>query len=89
MLFTKWILSRTKYVNSLWPGECWRHMLSEILVDIGSGNGLVPDSTKPFPELMLTNSQWGLVLFTSGQFQDIYPWYEFENCQFNLIAIFP
>ena len=38
------------------------------LVNIGSGNGLLPDGTKPLPEPMLTNHQWGLVAFTRGQF---------------------
>ena len=30
----------------------------------GSGNGLVPDSTKPLPEPMLTDHQWSPVVFT-------------------------
>ena len=42
-------------VNSLWP---------RIWVNIGSGNGLLPDGTKPLPEPMLTNDQWGVVAFT-------------------------
>ena len=29
-------------------------MATEIWVNIGSGNGLVPDGTKPLPESMLT-----------------------------------
>ena len=29
-------------------------MALEILVNIGSGNGLLPDGTKPLPETMLT-----------------------------------
>ena len=33
------------------------HMASWILVNIGSGNGLVPDSIKPLPEPMLTYFQ--------------------------------
>ena len=40
-------------------------MALEILVNIGSGNGLLPDGTKPLPEPMLTNDQWGIVAFTS------------------------
>ena len=32
----------------------WRHMATEIWVNIGSGNGLLPDGTKPLPEPMLT-----------------------------------
>ena len=35
----------------------WRHVAAEIWVNIGSGNGLFPDSTKPLPEPMLTNYQ--------------------------------
>ena len=30
-------------------------MASEILVNTGSGNGLLPDGTKPLPEPMLTS----------------------------------
>ena len=37
-------------INSLWLSDAlW------ILVNIGSGNGLVPDGTKPLPEPMLTS----------------------------------
>ena len=32
-------------------------MATEILVNISSGNGLLPDGTKPLPELMLTDCQ--------------------------------
>ena len=35
----------------------WRHMASWIWVNIGSGNGLLPDGTKPLPEPMLTYHQ--------------------------------
>ena len=40
--------------NSLWP---WRHMATAIGVNIGSGNGLLPDGTMPLPEPILTNDQ--------------------------------
>ena len=33
----------------------WLPMTTEIWVNIGSGNGLVPDGTKPLPEPMLTD----------------------------------
>ena len=33
-------------------------MATEISVNIGSGNGLFPDCTKPLPEPMLTDHQW-------------------------------
>ena len=39
-------------------------MATGIYVNIGSGNGLLPDSTKPLPEPMLTTDQWGAVAFT-------------------------
>ena len=32
-------------------------MTTEIWVNFGSGNGLLPDGTKPLPEPMLTNHQ--------------------------------
>ena len=34
------------------------------MVNIGSGNVLLPDSTEPLPEPMLTSHQWGSVVFT-------------------------
>ena len=33
-------------------------MATEIWVNIGSGNGLLPDGTNPLPEPMLTDHQW-------------------------------
>ena len=39
-------------------------METGIYVNIGSGNGLLPDGTKPLPESMLTNGQWSVVAFT-------------------------
>ena len=60
----------------------WRH----ISLNIGSGNGLLPDGTKPLPEPMLTNHQFSLVACTLGLFQgntqDMYPWCEFQNNSF-------
>ena len=44
-------------------------MATEILVNIGSGNGFVPDGTKPLPEPMLTDYQWSPVIFILRQFQ--------------------
>ena len=43
-------------------------MATEIWVNIGSGNGLLPDGTKPLPEPMLTAHQWSPVTFILGQF---------------------
>ena len=42
-------------------------MVTEIWVNIGSGNGLLPDGTKPLPEPMLTYHQKGWVTFIWGQ----------------------
>ena len=39
-----------------------------IRVNIGSGNGLLPDGTKLLAAPMLTDHQWGPVTFISGQF---------------------
>ena len=39
------------------------HMALKIFVNIGSGNDLVHDGTKPLPELMLTYHQWGPMAF--------------------------
>ena len=41
-------------------------MVSQISVNIGPGNGLVPDGTKPLPEPMLTYHQWGYVALTQN-----------------------
>ena len=41
-------------VNLLWPSDAkwW-----QILVNIGSGNGLLPNGTKPLPVTMLTKDE--------------------------------
>ena len=36
-------------------------------VNTGSGNGLLPDGTKPLPEPMLNSPHWGVLEFTRGQ----------------------
>ena len=38
-------------------------MATLVWVNINSDNGLVPDGTKPLPELMLTDHQLGYVAF--------------------------
>ena len=53
---------------TLWPSDAiWRR---EIWVNIGSGNGLLPDSAKPSPEPKLTDHQWSPMTFISGQFHE-------------------
>ena len=48
----------------LWCHIIWHH---KTWVSNGSGNGMLPDSTKPLPEPLLTNHQWGHVAYTWGQ----------------------
>ena len=51
-------MARRRWVNSLLPSDNkWCNMATEIWVNIGSGNGLAPDGTKPLPEPMLTYLQ--------------------------------
>ena len=38
--------------------------MSYDLANIGLGDGLLPDGPKPLPEPLLTNQQWGPVVFT-------------------------
>ena len=44
-------------------------MVLEIWVNTGSGNGLLPDGTKPLPKPMLTDHQRSPVTFIVGQFR--------------------
>ena len=52
-------------VNSLCPGELWHH---RTFFNLGSGNDLTPNSTKPLPEAMLISHQCSPVAFTWRQF---------------------
>ena len=45
---------QASYINPLWPSDT-----KENWTDFGSGNSVVPDSTKPIPEPMLTYHQQG------------------------------
>ena len=65
--------------NSLWPSDVkWRHWSGSTLirlilvhidqvVNVGSGNALLPDGTKALPEPTLTFHQWDSVAFTWKQ----------------------
>ena len=44
-----------------------RHMVTLICVSIGSGNGLLPDGTKPLPYPMLTYHEFGPVTSISAE----------------------
>ena len=48
----------------------WPNMETYIWVNIASGNGMLPDGTKPSSEPMLTNPWWGL-LVPEGNFAQI------------------
>ena len=57
-------------LNSLWPSDAiWR----QICFNIGSGNGLLPDSTKPLHEPMLIYHHWGPKAFTWKKFHERCP----------------
>ena len=43
-------------------------MATQILVNIGSGNGLLPGGTKPFTEPMLTYHKYRPVTLSKGNF---------------------
>ena len=67
-------------------------MVTQIWVDIGSGHGFLPDSTKPLPGPMLTSQLWGSVAFTWEQFhsvQAIILYNEFENYTFKITVTSP
>ena len=52
--------------NLLWSELInWRQVMPYVLIDNGSGNGLLPDSTKPSPETMLAQNCWHPSLYTS------------------------
>ena len=51
----RWMpLDHTDDKSTLVQVMAWCRQATEILVNIGSGNGLLPDGTKPLPEPMLT-----------------------------------
>ena len=68
-------------------------MATKIWVNIGSGNGLLPDGNKPLPEPMLTDHQWSPVTFILGQFHNRclnhQHWSPFENYMSKLSFNFP
>ena len=52
-----------QWVNSSWPSDI---IWLQIWVYIDSGNGLLPNGTKPLPEPTLTYHPWGSVAFTEA-----------------------
>ena len=60
-------------------------MVTEIWVNIGPGNGLLPDGTKSLPDPMLTNYKLGLMAFSWHEIaQDYISLMHFKNSQFLL-----
>ena len=60
------LVSPSFNIDSLWPSDAmWQQ---EIVVNICSSNGLLPDGTKPLPEPMLAYHQLGQVTFIWGNF---------------------
>ena len=70
-------------------------MWHQIWVNIVSGNGLLPDGTKPLPQPFLTQHHWGLSASTKGNFPEIIleiiDTYNkvFENCIFENTVMSP
>ena len=69
----------------------WYHISSYNLANIGPGNGLLPNGTKPLPELILANNlrSWAIQLMATGNAHDICPYCEFDNCWFKNEAASP
>ena len=65
----------------------WHHMVILNWVNIGSGNDLLPDSTKPLPEPMLTLWHSPEGDFT-GNVQDINLWYKFMPYQLTMLGLY-
>ena len=67
-------VTRPQRVNICFSMEWWVnmfiswHMMMWIWVNTGSGNGLLPNSTKPLPELLLTYHQRCSLAFNWRQF---------------------
>ena len=63
-------------------------MATKVLVNIGSGNGLLPDGTKPFHKSMLFCHQWSFVVLTWEQFHCNCSWWRHQMETFSaLLAI--
>ena len=63
-----------------------------IWVIIDSGNGLLPDGTKPLSEPMLISQKWGSVVLTPEHFhttaQAAILYNELENCTLKISATY-
>ena len=59
-------------------------MVSEILDNTGSGNGLWPDGIKPSPEPILTYHEQDFLAFITGQYLLEYARYQSRSCVWNI-----
>ena len=81
--------SQFKYPLTHCDQRC--HMATEILVNIGSANGLLPVGTKPLAEPKLTYHKQGSVASTNftSTTQDINPFNRFRYYTFKLLSHLP
>ena len=64
----------------------WNNTGTYIGVNIGSGNGLLPDGTKSSPEPMVTNHHRWTVVFTISQDVFLNPYHVFGDYSFELTS---
>ena len=76
-----------------WSGHIVSALMATEIYNIGAGNGLIPDGTKPLLEPMLTDHQGSPVTFILGQFHKIYLNHQslnlFENYLSKISCKFP
>ena len=54
--------------NQSWAS--WHHLVTQMWVNTGSGNGLLPDGTTPVPGTILTYHHWSTLAFSRGNFTE-------------------
>ena len=59
-----------QHLNASQIEALWRHMVTRNRVNIGTGNGLLPDGAKSLPEPMLTYIQQCPVVFIWGHYHN-------------------
>ena len=62
---------------SHWVNSLWHHMVTQIWINIGSGNGLSPEGIKQLPEPMVTYHKYDPVAFIWEQIHDRYLYHQF------------
>ena len=58
-----WLSGKTNAITPITHWPCYAIGQQKFCVNIGSGNGLLLDGTKPLPQPMLTDHQWSPVKF--------------------------